>query len=91
MVTSEQLAQLSESGWPVLGQEYDLCWLDCDVRGWLKLSADGEKCICLCLDHALVLEHGSFKGDYNGALLPPGSMANDWPWRERRELEGVLL
>lgn len=82
MVTPAELTALAQSGWPVMVKtSYDLCWLDCDQNGWLKTSEDGTQCICLCPVHALVLESGSFKGDYNGALLPSGSMANDWPWR----------
>lgn len=90
MVTKVQLRSLAEKGWPVLTREpYDLCWLDCDGKGWLKTSDDGEQCICLCPAHALVLEEGAYEGDYTGALLPPGSMAGAWPWRSSGDLAEV--
>lgn len=82
MVTKTLLRSLAENGWPVLVHPpYDLCWLDCNRRGWLKTSDDGERVICLCPQHALVLEAGAYHGDYTGAPLPPESVAGQWPWR----------
>lgn len=90
MVTQAQQLQLAHLGWPVMVRDpYDLCWLDCDAQGWLKTSDDGMQVICLCPPHALVLETGAFDGDYNGALLPPDSMAMAWPWRSSMDLAEV--
>lgn len=90
MVTKAQLRHLAEQSWPVLVKDsFDLCWLDCSKKGWLKTDDAGELCICLCPAHALVLEEGAYNGDYNGALLPAGSMANEWPWKRCEDIAEV--
>lgn len=85
MVTRAERRFLADHGWLIIGKvPYDLCWLDCSASGWLKV--DNGRCICLCPDHALVLEQGAFNGDYDGALPPADSMADDWPWRVQEEV-----
>jgi hypothetical protein len=99
MVTSAEVAFLHERGWPVLGDPFDLCWMECSDPGWLKTWHTGSPrwgpvaalCICLCERHALLLEQGSWSGDYSGAPLPPESMATEWPWRYCSEVDGVSL
>lgn len=58
---------------------WDLCWLDCPEPGYLLVS--GNRCICLCLAHAVTLQAGCWHGDYSGAPLPPASRAVAWPWQ----------
>lgn len=83
MVTNGELLFLKDRGWPVTEGSFDLCWLDCgNPDGMLKTWKSGVRalCICLCPDHALLMEKGSWGGDYTGAPLPPGSVAAEWPW-----------
>lgn len=90
MVTAEEVGFLEGRGWPVAEYPaFDICWLDCDRPGMLKVSATGFTCICLCIEHAVVLENGRFGADYDGALLPPDSMAGAWPWRGIEVAEAV--
>lgn len=71
---------LREAGWHT-GEYFDTCWLDCAKPGYLLIS--GNRVICLCPEHALVLEQGRWDGDYTGAPLPPESRATEWPWQKR--------
>jgi hypothetical protein len=85
-VTAPEVAFLAQRGWYVaVAPPFDLCWLDCSRDGWLKswLPRGGGKalCICLCPQHAVLLEEGVWAGDYTGAPLPPDSKADEWPWR----------
>lgn len=90
MVNKATLQTLAELGWPILVRApFDLCWLDCNRKGWLKTDDAGELCICLCPEHAMVLESGAYNGDYNGALLPAGSMANEWPWMKADDVAAL--
>lgn len=84
MVTDAQLHFLSERGWPVGLKWFDLCWMDCDRGGMLKTwkPPHGKAlCVCLCPEHAVLLEEGVYAGDYTGAPLPKDSMADEWPWQ----------
>lgn len=65
-------------GWKLVTPP-DTCWLDCDAPGVLERE-DLSRRIVLCLEHARGLEGGSYRGDYSGAPLPPGSRATAWPW-----------
>lgn len=85
-VAESSLSQLHASGWQIRGY-FDLCWLDCPEWGFLKLWDEPvlgggfrTRAICLCPYHAEFLQKGSFRGDYTGAMLPPSSMALEWPW-----------
>lgn len=69
---------LSEAGWRTVGW-FDICWLDCDQEGWLLVH--DHRAICLCPEHAFVLQSGCWSGDYSGAPLPPASRATHWPWQ----------
>lgn len=98
MVTTTAQGQfLAAHGWPVEAAEpFDLCWLDCNRKGWLKTVKMGKPghvtamCICLCTQHAVVLEEGAWGSDYTGAPLPPDSEAGEWPWRPCAEV-GVAV
>lgn len=70
---------LRQNGWD-MGRSWDFCWLDCDRPGFLRIQ--GGRCICLCLEHAVLLQAGCWAGDYDGAPLPPESRATAWPWQE---------
>jgi hypothetical protein len=72
-------AKLRARGWIPPRDKYDICFLDCPHEGW-TLKLDSAE-ITLCLDDAMVLENGAWRGDYGGAPLPPTSAAVVWPWR----------
>lgn len=76
------LAWLAERGWDT-SQPYDICWLDCPLAGyyrsWVRPGGATWE-ICLCPEHAVLLEAGVYDGDYWGAPLPPLSWATGWPW-----------
>lgn len=65
-------------GWHIVSPP-DICWLDCEYPGILEREQAGHR-IILCHGHAETLERGSYRGDYSGAPLPPGSRAVAWPW-----------
>jgi len=81
-VNAHQLKVLKEWGVTTTAP-FDLCWLDCDQAGWLLTwpRRGRAECICLCPQHALILEQGRYRQDYEGAPLPPDSKAGAWPWR----------
>jgi hypothetical protein len=73
---------LAERGWELDGPD-EPCWLDHADRGFRKEWTDACGAtweIFLCLEDAQVLENGAFAGNYRGALTPPGSRAQVWPW-----------
>lgn len=84
-MTDDLRAWLAARNWE-LTQASELCWLDHPSPvppGYRKEWTDrqGETWeIFLCLEDAAVLERGAFGGDYRGALTPPDSRAQEWPW-----------
>jgi hypothetical protein len=73
---TELRPDLASLGWSAAPR--DICWMDCERPGHVKY--DGKRVICLCLDHAALLESGCIGGDYTGAPLPAESLAPEWPW-----------
>jgi hypothetical protein len=82
VVPDQARAVLAAHGWDV-SAVYDMCWLDCSADGYFRQWADSDGRrweICLCLDDALTLQRGAFKGNYAGAPLPVDSRRAEWPW-----------
>jgi len=72
---------LAGRGWE-LTAPVDICHLDHDEPGYRKVIERGG-CryeIILCLPDAMVLEQGSYRGDYDGAETPADSRAAEWPF-----------
>ncbi len=74
---------LTALGWSAV--LWDTCWLECGKEGHCR-QVKG-KVICLCPEHARFLEAGRFNGDYDGAPLPPETMAAAWAWDDPAEMD----
>lgn len=83
-MTTRVPEDLSALGWSVL--PWDTCWLECDKNGFCR-QVNG-KVICLCPEHARLLEAGRFDGDYSGAPLPEFTAMATWPWTDPATMDG---
>jgi hypothetical protein len=73
---------LASRGWD-MSVTVDLCSLDCAAPGYRRVWTDRSgvtREIILCSEDAEFLEAGVLDGDYQGAPLPPDSLAGEWPW-----------